>query len=56
MRLKDEHVKRYQQIFKREFGKEINHEQAYDECLKLVLIMKIVYKPVEEKDIEGLRK
>lgn len=42
--LSEEDVKKFQEIYKKEFGKEINKKEALEQGTKLVNLMKILLK------------
>lgn len=54
--LTDEQVKKFQDIYRKRFGKEISNEDALEKGIKLVRLMEIIYKPITEKDLEMLKK
>lgn len=56
MVLSDENILKFQALYKREFGMEISREDAYEEGVKLVRLMSIVYKPMTEKEYELIDK
>jgi len=48
--LTDEQITKFQNIYKKNFGKEISREVAYDMGAKLVELFKLVYKPMTETE------
>jgi len=46
MQLTPELVAKFQAIYKAKFGREISNEQAYEQGVKLVRLMEIVYRPM----------
>jgi hypothetical protein len=57
--LSEAQVTKYQILFKAKFGREINHENAYIQGLKLINIIKLIYKPItysEYKQVQERRK
>jgi hypothetical protein len=46
MQLTPEQVAKFQAIYKAKFGREISNEQAYEQGVKLVRLMEIVYRPM----------
>jgi len=46
--LTDEQVAKFQEIYKRRFGKEISKEEAYKKGIRLVRLMKYIYKPIKK--------
>jgi hypothetical protein len=56
MRLTDENIASFQEIYKNKFGKEISREDAYEKASKLVRLMQIVYKPMTKEEFETTKK
>jgi len=53
--LSDEQITKFQNIYKKNFGKEISREVAYDMGVKLVELFKLVYKPMTEVEYNKIR-
>lgn len=47
-------IKKFQQLYKEEFGIEISKEEAAEQGLKLVTLMSHVYKPMTEGENDGI--
>lgn len=56
MVLSDENIMKFQALYKREFGMEISKEDAYEQGIKLVRLMSIVYKPMTENKYQLINK
>lgn len=57
--LTDEHITKYQAIYRARFGREISREEARDQGTKLVRLMQLIYQPMTQEEFdaaEGLRK
>jgi len=54
--LSDEQIKKFQKIYKKRFGKEINREEAYEKGVKLIRLVKLVYKPMTEEEYKMVKK
>jgi hypothetical protein len=54
--LTDEQIRKYQDIYKKRFGKEISKEEALEQGIKLVRLMEIIYKPITKKELKDLQK
>lgn len=50
MRLSDEDITKFQTLYKSYFGKEISREDAYEQGIKLVRLLSIIYKPMTEEE------
>jgi len=46
MVLSDNDIKKFQTIYKKKFGKEISKESAYEQGIKLLILMERIYKPM----------
>jgi hypothetical protein len=54
MTLTDAQVKGFQELYKKKFGVELTREQALDQGIRLVQLMRAVYKPMpKSKDDDG---
>lgn len=56
MQLTGEQVVKFQAIYKAKFGREISREHAYEQAIKLVQLMKIIYKPITQEDFKKVKK
>lgn len=54
--LTNEQVRKFQEIYKQCFGKEISKEDAYEQGVKLVRLMEIIYKPMTKEEYEMVQK
>lgn len=54
--LSDEHLKKYQAIYKKRYGKEISRADALEQGTKLINLLKIIYKPMTKAEFEQLKK
>ena len=50
MVLTDEEVISFQNLYKKHFDEEISQEQAYKEAIKLIELVRAVYKPITKED------
>jgi hypothetical protein len=53
--LTDEQVSKFQDIYRKRFGKEISRADALEKGIKLVRMMEIIYKPITERELEELK-
>ena len=56
MQLTAKQVSKFQELYKRSFGKEISKENAYEQGVKLLRLMSLVYKPITKNDYEKYSK
>jgi len=43
-----EQLERFKVLYKKRFGKELADQEAYDKALKLISLMKLIYRPLPE--------
>lgn len=55
MTLSDEQIKSFQDIYRRQFGKEISREEALEQGIKLVRLMRLIYQPMTENEQQQLQ-
>jgi hypothetical protein len=53
MVLSDEQVEQFRQLYFKRFGKAISKEDAYEQAIKLISLVKIIYKPMELEQYEA---
>ena len=54
--IKKKHVLAFQKLYKEVFNEMLSYDEAYSQCMDLVILGKIVYSPIYEKDLEVLKK
>ncbi len=54
--LSDEQIKKFQNLYKNRFGKEISRKEAYEKGAKLVRLLELIYKPMTEDEYKQLQK
>ncbi|OGI32681.1 MAG: hypothetical protein A2420_00810 [Candidatus Moranbacteria bacterium RIFOXYC1_FULL_44_13] len=54
--LSKEHIAKFQKLYKKHFGKEISRSEAYDKGIKLLRLIKLIYKPMTIKEYQMLQK
>jgi len=52
MQITNKQSKRFQKLWKDEFGEEIEKEKAREEALRLVRLVELVYKPIKKSDLK----
>ena len=53
--LSDEQITKFQNMYKKRFGKEITREEAYEKGIKLMRLVEIVYQPMTEAEYKQLQ-
>lgn len=54
--LSDKQIEEFQMLYKSHFGKEISREDAYEQGIKLLRLLSIVYKPMTEDEFNFIKK
>ena len=54
--LSNEQITKFQMLYRNRFGKEINRADAYEQGVKLVRLVELVYKPMTETEYWQLQK
>lgn len=55
MNIKQSHVDKFKQLYKITFNEEIICEEAFDQCLKLVLLVNELYQPISVIDFDRIQ-
>ena len=55
MKLSDKNVLEYQRLYSRRFGREISREKAYEQGIKLLCLMKAIYKPMTREQYNNFQ-
>ena len=53
--LSNEQVTKFQTLYKKRFGKEISREEAYEQGVKLIRLVELIYKPMTEAEYRELQ-
>lgn len=54
--ISEEHLMKYQAIYKKRFCKEISREDALEKGTKLINLLKIIFKPMTKEEFDQLAK
>ena len=54
--LSDEQIKSFQQLYKKRFNREISREEAYEQGIKLIRLIKAVYTPMTAEEYETVQR
>ena len=54
--LSETQVQKFQELYRKRFGKEIGREEAYEKGVKLLRMMELVYAPMTEAELELVQK
>ncbi len=56
MRLTVDHIKQFQALYLKRFGKEIGEKEAQEMGLKLVHLMARIYRPMTKNEFDAVKK
>ena len=54
--ISNKEIKQFQRLYESRFGKEINREKAYEQGVKLIQLVELIYKPMTEKEYQNYKK
>ena len=54
--LSDEQITKFQTLYKNRFGKEISREEAYEQGVKLIRLIELIYKPMTKEEYKMVQK
>jgi hypothetical protein len=54
--LSDEQVKKFQELYKKHFGEEIDKKDALKKSMKLLRLIQMIYKPMTQVEFEAVQK
>ena len=53
--LGEEQITKFQTLYKNRFGKAISREEAYENGVKLIRLMELIYKPMTTAEYQQLQ-
>lgn len=53
--LSDDQIKKFQEIYRETFGKEISREDALSGGIRLLRLIELIYQPITKEDFEKLQ-
>ena len=56
MLLSDRQITKFQMIYKNRFGRKINRREAYEKGVKLIQLIKLIYKPMTKDEYNQVQK
>ena len=54
--LSNEQITKFQTLYKNRVGKEISREEAYEQGVKLIRLVELIYKPMTEAEYKIVQK
>jgi hypothetical protein len=55
MVLSDEQLEQFRQLYFKRYGKEISKEDAYEQAVKLITLLCLIYKPMTIEEYEAIQ-
>lgn len=55
MVLSDDDIRKFQNIYRERFGKEINKQDAYEQGIALLRMLRAVYKPMTQEEFDFIQ-
>ncbi len=52
----EKYVEKYQELFKKRFCKDLNQKEAYDQLLRLFVLVQETYKPMTQEELDEVNK
>jgi hypothetical protein len=56
MRLTVEHIRQFQELYRKHLGKDISEQEALDKGLKFVHLMARIYRPMTREEYNAVKK
>ncbi len=56
MQIKDTFVLKFQTLYEQTFQETLSYEEAYAECMDMIILGKILFRPVTREDVHALEK
>jgi hypothetical protein len=55
-KLSEEQINEFQRIYKNYYGKEISRDEAYEQGVKLIRLIELIYKPMTKEQFQRVEK
>ncbi len=52
--ISDEDLKKFKSLYKKHFGKDISDAEALESAIKLINLVRIVYKPMTQEELNSV--
>jgi hypothetical protein len=49
-------VQSYKELYRKKFDKDLSDEEALDQAMKLITLVKAIYKPITKEDYEKYKR
>ena len=54
--LSDKQITKFRDLYKKRFNEEISREEAYEQGVKLIQLVELIYRPMTKKEYQQLQK
>ena len=54
MRLKEKHILEFQRLYKKVYKKDLSRDEAYSQCMDMVILGLIIYSPFTKNELKAL--
>jgi len=55
MVLSDSDIIKFQKLFEKELGRKISKQEAYEQGIKLLILVKVIWKPMTQADWDRIQ-
>lgn len=56
MQISEKHLKKFQELYKEHFGKNLSKQEALENCTKLLRLVELTDKPITKEEFEMLQR
>lgn len=56
MQLKEKHVLEFQRLYRKVYKENITYEEAYSQCMDMMILGQIIYSPMSGQNLKTLEK
>ncbi len=56
MQLSEKHVLEFQRLYKEKYQEDLSYDEAYSQCLDMMILGGIVYSPLTKQNVKTLEK
>jgi len=54
--ISEKHLKEYKEIYKKKTGKDLSDQEALEQAIKLITLVKAVYQPITVEEYKAVQK
>lgn len=56
IQLEEKHVLEFQKLYKEKYNENISYDEAYSQCMDMMILGGIVYSPLTKQNVKTLKK